>query len=160
MRVKVGSLTPENFLTTPVWQHVIDFGASELIEPAPQPIYTLDLRIIGGVAKRPGGKDIYIAISGLDARRPEKNAHFASFSIWWNSQWFHLARYFDADFEKKSPVAFCRQYNLTVNDIFPINYDFSHFVMDPAAAVAKGQLNSDYNGIRLSRQELAALAVG
>lgn len=74
-----------------------------------------------------------------------------------DSRWFELARYHDADFERRSPAELAKFIGLPVSDIFPIKYDISDVAVgDPA--VLKGTVRAEPEE-RLTQDQIIDLAL-
>jgi hypothetical protein len=53
-----------------------------------------------------------------------------------NSGWFHLARYFDPDWERRGPAALAAALHRSVSDAFPIRYDLTAVAMGVAVSLS------------------------
>lgn len=93
-------------------------------------------------------------ISLLDIHKTEQ---FLDLSIERDGEWFHLARYFDCDYQRRGPEALAAFLNRTTSQVFPISYDLAKWARG-LPIVVKGQIFVA-PAERLTEDELIALAL-
>ena len=78
------------------------------------------------------GVEEWGVLCNLTPSSPRKTAQFLAVWISIDGQWFHLARYFDADYDQRGPQQLADAMGLGVEEVFPISYDVSDVVLgDP-----------------------------
>jgi hypothetical protein len=88
-----------------------------------------DVRLANGVSVR-------ALLGNLDPLHPQLTRQFLSVSFHREGRWFHLARYFDADYRRRGPDALARFLGYHPDEIFPIAYDVRDRVRGEAQALA------------------------
>jgi hypothetical protein len=96
-------------------------------------------------------------VGNVDPNNLESNEHFTTLSIMHHGVWFHLARYFDFDYEKRAPPALARFLGKEVDQVFPITVDLTWLFGSPGAEFVLTLEQEPKR--RLSLAEIAALAV-
>jgi hypothetical protein len=70
---------------------------------------------------------------------------------------FHLARYFDVDFNQSGPQALADFLGLQLDEVFPIFYDISALSLGDRASLV-GTIEKEHRE-KLTREELIALSL-
>jgi hypothetical protein len=155
----VESLTVADFQAYPVWEFLIDDELGEMMmQPVVElPAETLDNRLVGAQVRLASGSQVWALIGNFDARNSRATQHFLTLSIERGGEWFHLARYHDVDFTKRSPEELARFLGLHVDDVFPITVDVRRYVRGDPAALTAAVLKEPRE--RLTDAELTALAL-
>jgi len=82
---------------------------------------------------------------------------FLALSIVHNDKKLPLARYFDPTFARLGPESFAKLLNYSVDDVFPISYDISKYVIAPEE-ITKGKILKEPKQ-RLSKDELMKMVL-
>jgi hypothetical protein len=126
------ALVPGDLQAEPVWEFVTDdelTGDETSVRPVSErPVRSLDGRLIGTQVRLRNGSVRWAMLSNLSPDSPKKSQHFATLSLEKEGRWFHLARYFDADYETRGARQLADFLDLPVDQVFPISYDVSGFV--------------------------------
>ena len=121
------------------------------------PVESLDNSILGTKVRLANGLQVWATIANFDVTNPRATQHFLFLSIERGGEWFHLARYHDVDFTKRSPEELARFLGLHVDDVFPITVDVRRYVRGDPAALTAAVLKEPRE--RLTDAELTALAL-
>jgi hypothetical protein len=96
------ALRPPDLEAEPVWEFVTNDelnGDETRVRPVSErPVRSLDGRLIGIRVRLSNGSSRWAMLSNVSPGNAKKSRHFATLSIDKEGQWFHLARYFDADY--------------------------------------------------------------
>lgn len=126
------ALVPGDLQAEPVWEFVAEdeaTGDETRIRPVSErPVRSLDGRLIGTQVRLRNGSLCWAILSNLSPDSPRKSQHFATLSLEKEGRWFHLARYFDADYETRGARHLADFLDVPVDQVFPISYDVSGFV--------------------------------
>ena len=91
------------------------------------PAADLSGKLVGTKVRLANGSAIWALIGNISPRNKEMTEQYLSLSLERRGQWFHLARYFDPEYERLGPHALSEFLELGVKDIFPIAYDLRPF---------------------------------
>ena len=152
------SLQQRDFQEHPVWQFVNNDGAGEtMVRPIKKlPIKTLDSKLIAADFRLANGQRIFGYLSNV-SQNPKLNEYFLTISVFLDRKTFHLARYFDAEYDKDGPSAIADFFQLPLHDIFPIEYDLTPHCIGENE-ILKGIYPIEPKN-KLSLRELTMLAV-
>jgi hypothetical protein len=150
----------EDLARFPVWEY--DLGSETRpgrdetwIVPVPDlPVASLSNRVIG-VGLRFGGREVVGLLGNIDLDDPLATREFATLSVWRDGAWFHLARYFDIDRERRGPEQFAEFLSLPVGEVFPVRYDLSDIAVGHPEVV-RGRIDAEPE-VRLSSSQRMAL---
>lgn len=159
----VNDLTPDDLARFPVWEY--DNGGESLpgrdetwVVPVPDlPVTSLANRVVG-VSVMHGGRKWIGMLGNLELNDPRSTREFATLSVWCDGSWFHIARYFDIDRERRGPEQLAEGLGLPVSEVFPLRYDLAG-VAKGHADVVRGQIDAE-PAVRLSDAERMALIFG
>ncbi len=121
------------------------------------PVESLANRVLGAKIQLANGTKIWAILSNVSLRNPRSTGHFLTLSIEKHGVWFHLARYFDVDYDERGPAQLAAFLGLPIESVFPLKYDLSHLVA-PEAGVAIGFVQQIPEN-KLSEDELVALSL-
>jgi hypothetical protein len=154
------TLSVEDFQAFPVWRFTNNdevHGDETFVRPLKRlPVTNLGGKIVGVQVTLANGRSVWAVIGNVDPANPRLTSHMLSVSLERDGRWFHLARYFDFDFEQRSPHKAAEFLGLSVDEAFPITYDIQKLVKGDAAALA-GQIPREPIE-RLPLEELMALS--
>ena len=161
----VDQLTADDLLAFPVWEYVNDDSLRHgdqdetWVRPVSGlPIDTAENRVIGTRVRLANGSSQVALLGNVDLASREKTTHFLVISfLGANGLGFDLARYHDVDASRRSPEALAEFLKLRVEDVFPIEYDFSELVLADGQ-VARGLIDARPS-VTLTRKQLIALAL-
>ena len=159
----VTALTPDDLSRFPVWEY--DNGGEPLpgrdetwVVPVPQlPVTSLSNRVVG-VSFRSGCRKWAGRLGNVELNDPRSTREFAVISVWRDGTWFHLARYFDVDFERRGPEHLAEHLGLPVGEVFPLQYDLAG-VAAGHPEVVEGRIEAE-PAERLTDAERMALIFG
>jgi hypothetical protein len=159
----VTDLTADDLACFPVWEY--DTGAESLpgrdeswvVPVLDLPVDSLSNRVVG-VSLRLGGHEWVGLLGNIDLDDPKATREFAALSVWRNGSWFHLARYFDIDRERRGPIQLAEHLGLPVGEVFPVWYDLSG-VAEGHPDVVRGRIDAE-PAARLTEAERMALLFG
>jgi hypothetical protein len=152
----VEKLSVDDLSAHPVWEYVAAGDTS--VRPVDNlPIDSLRNRVVGTRVRLANATKLWAILSGISFKNRRFTANFLTLSIENDGKWFHLARYFDIDFDKRDPKHLAEFLGLPLSGVFPIEYDISELVStDPD--LAKGHVPLEPQE-RLSEDELIDLAL-
>ncbi len=75
------------------------------------------------------GNCIWTILSNVNLDIPDYNVHMLSVRLDCSGKWFDLGRYFDSDYEDRTPNHFSDLIGLSLDAILPISYDLSPFAI-------------------------------
>lgn len=128
----VQELVPEDFYEYPVWGYVEnepDVPDTAVAAIDTLPIYDLRGKLIGTKIKLHNGSTHWVILSNISLHNPRVTKHFIAVSIERNGKWFNLARYHDADYSQRGPEQLAHFLELSISDIFPMQYDVRGLVV-------------------------------
>jgi len=133
----VGQLDVADLTKYPVWEYTNTEEVDELqVKPVVDlPVGTLRNRVVGTQVRLHNGSERWAVLSNVSLRDPRRTRHFLVLSLERNRQWFHLARYFDADYEAAGPAQLAAFLGLPIDDVFPMTYDLSGVAVGAGEAV-------------------------
>jgi len=155
----IESLTIADLKAAPVWQYANRDGVGEtVVRPISRvPVKNMTGKLVGTQVRLANGTQAWALVGNVDSRKPRLTKHFLTLSIERDGRWFSLARYHDFDYSDRGPNALSRFLGVTVEEIFPIDFDIQQYVEgDPAALKGQIQVEPDE---KLSRAEIIAMAV-
>jgi len=163
-----GIIKPANELTVaeiqahPVWEYNLSHEDELPDETYVQPIYLppvehLAHRLIGTQVTLANGERAWSIIGNVDVENAEVTEQFLTISVDRGGKWFFLARYFDVDYAECGPHALAGFLGLSIEEVFPISYDLSQYVMADAS-ILKGKVLEEPR-VRLSSDQIISLAV-
>ncbi len=143
----------------PVWQYTNREGGDEtLVRPVTRvPVASLNGRVVGTQVVLASGQRVWALIGNVDPTSPRMTEHFLTLSVERDARWFTLARYHDPDRDENGPHALARYLGLSINEVFPINYDIRQYFRGEAAALS-GCIQEEPRE-RPSRTEIIGMAV-
>ena len=155
----VESLRASDLEKFPVWRYTNRDLSNELsVRPLKRlPVSSLTGNIVGVRVKLANGQLRWALIGNVDETNARMTEHLLTLSLEQDGKWLSLARYHDFDYQNRGPDALARSLGLTVDQVFPIEYDLRPYASGDEAAL---------NGIiprepreRLTRAEIIAMAV-
>jgi hypothetical protein len=126
----VANLTPGDLVRFPVWEYDNDNetlpGRDEtwVVPVTNLPVSSLSGRVVG-VSLGLGGRNEVGLLGNIAVANARATREFATLSVYHKGSWFHLARYFDYDWDRRGPTQLAEFLGLTVAEVFPIWYDLS-----------------------------------
>jgi hypothetical protein len=137
----------------PVWEFANDdsTGETRVFSVTAIPVSNLSGRIVGTKVQLANRQDVWALIGNVSAQKPHKTSHFLTLTVWRDNKRFHLARYFDFDYQERGPAALADFLGLRVDDVFPIAYDMREFVRGDPSSLA-GEISEEPKK-RLTRDE-------
>lgn len=144
----------------PVWEFATDME-EELpdetwMRPLKKlPVENLENRLIGVLVELNNGSKRWAMLGNLSLNDPEQTEQFLCLAIYLDQGVFHLACYFDSDYERRSPRILAEALGLTLEETFPIKYDISKYVVGDERVI-KGEIHAEPKR-KLSDDERMAL---
>jgi hypothetical protein len=158
MRKPVASLAETDLAQSPVWEYFEDEKGKVVAQPVSViPVDSLQSRVVACKVRFRNGQEHWATISNIDLQNQRATSQFLLLSVVEEGQWFHLARYFDADYDERGPAGLARFLKLPVQEVFPISYDFGGLVA--CASIRTSGLIREEPDERLSRAELIRLSI-
>jgi len=157
---KVEALTIADLKRFPVWQYTNDdekFGEMGVRPIKKIPVRNLNGCIVGTQVRLANGVAVWAMIGNLDSADSRSTQHFLTLSICRDGRWFHMARYFDFDFEERGPQVLADFLGLEIEDVFPISYDIRRYCTGESSALVASIEKEPRE--RLTRAQLIALSV-
>lgn len=136
MKSDIDDLSVEDLNDFPVWRVKSNSrtGDSELVPVRRLPCKNLDRCIVGVQVMLADGSTTYGILGNVHTNDRERTEVFVTIAIEKNGEWFHLARYFDCDFNNSGPSELGKFLGKKLTEIFPIRYDLQVFSKgDPSA---------------------------
>jgi hypothetical protein len=125
----VEQVTVTDLRKYPVWEFILDreeeLGETHVRPVMELPVDTLGNRIVGTEIRLNNGIERWAILGNIWLRRARHTSHFLCLSVERYGQWFHLARYFDADYEQRGPKQLAAFLGLRIDEVFPITYDLT-----------------------------------
>jgi hypothetical protein len=125
----VEQVTVADLSKYPVWEFVLDqedkLGETHVRPVTSLPVRTLGNRVVGTRVRLHNGSERWAILGNVSLRSARHTNHFLGLSIEEHGQWFHLARYFDADYEQRGPGQLAAFLGLGIDEVFPITYDLT-----------------------------------
>jgi len=153
-------LTREDVQKHPVWEFIADeaHAPDSTVRPVDElPVDDLSGKLVGTTIKLQNGSKHWAILGNISLRNPRATKHFLTVSIEKDGRWFELARYHDADFEKRSPAQLANFLALPITEVFPMEYDLSK-VVEGKHSVVKGSIPETPDE-RLTEDQLIELAL-
>jgi hypothetical protein len=160
----VAALTAKDLARYPVWEYDIGHetlpGRDEtwVVPVKSLPVTDLSNRVVSSSLRFRNGQILPGLLGCVSLQDALSTQQFLVLSIWHDSGWFHLARYFDYDFVERSPAALAGLLALPLEKVFPIAYNISGWARG-LAEVVRGEVLAEPE-IRLSDQERMDLIFG
>jgi hypothetical protein len=118
------------------------------------PVATLSNRVVG-VTLRFAKREWTCLLGNIDLKHPESTREFATLSIWRDEGWFHLARYFDFDWDECGSDRLAASLGLPTAEVFPIRYDLSGLAVGHPEVI-EGRIDAEPE-VRLTKNQRMAL---
>lgn len=159
MRKQPERLEVADFSAHPVWMFAgSDAQGETLMRPVGRlPVKNLNGKVVGTQVRLANGSSVWAILQNMNPDRPRMMEHYLSLSVLNNGRWFHLARYFDHDYEERGPAALAGLLGLSVDQVFPIAFDVRKYVNAQPAALA-GFIHKEPRE-KLTMDEIIAMAV-
>ena len=122
------------------------------------PVHTLVNRIAVTRLTLANGTQIPGMLGNVDLAVARRHREFVGVSVCKDDHWFHLARYFDVDYDEAGPSALAEFLGLSVTDVFPLRYDISAITVG-LPEVMRGSIPAEPLA-RLTREERFDLIFG
>ena len=152
---EIESLSETDFIDHPVWRFS---GGDTKVSPLKKlPCSNLNGKIVGTYVELSNGDRFPALLGNIELDNPAMTEQFLTLSILKNGKWFHLARYHDLDYETRGPSALEEFLELSTEEVFPIKYDISLFVVADKSC-STGSIGRDPRQ-RLSMEDLMLLVV-
>lgn len=153
----IDALQIADLMSYPVWEftNTEEVDETYVVPVTPIPVADLDNRILGCQIVLANGQQVWARIGNFHPSDMRSTQQFMSLSVERNGSWFPLARYFDVDYARGGPQELATFLGLTVDEVFPISYDFRQYVIGDPAVLA-GQVPKEPN-VKLSRDERMSL---
>ncbi|MHB1457633.1 MAG: hypothetical protein ACYC0V_12035 [Armatimonadota bacterium] len=94
-------------------------------------------------------------MDNIDLDSIEKTEVFIGVSIAKDGEWFHLARYFDVEYDRYGPERLAEFLGLSIDEVFPVSYDIGSLAVG-AERVLKRSIPAKPER-RLTEEEIMAL---
>ncbi len=104
----IDSLLVPDLQIHPVWEFSDDEEAGDetLVRPVELlPVQSLAGRLVGTNVRLSNGATAWALIGNIDLADPRCAEHFLTLRIERDGAWFDMARYFDPDYNERSPAA-------------------------------------------------------
>lgn len=137
----ISAVTENEFRRNPVWEFIEEITSEGMDESwafamSDRPVTNLAGRVVASEVTLANGSAAFAVFSNIDCQSAEKTSVFLSASFLKDGEVFHLARYFDCDFDDKAGATGLASFlGLRVADIFPIKYDLTHLVQGNGQAL-------------------------
>jgi len=158
---EVGELCLADMATSSVWEFILGdevrLGETHVAPVLDIPVDSLENRVIGTTVALSNGATLWGLLGNVDVHNVRRTRHFLTLSIRTDTRWFHLARYHDADYERRGPKQFASFLGLAVDQVFPIRYDISSYVLGSDECI-RGCIQASPSET-LSEEELMKLAM-
>ncbi len=143
----------------PVWQYINNDTIGETsVKPVKKiPVKSTDGKIFGVKVNLANGRVIWATLCNVVAGNSRLTDHFLLISLEYNDEWFTLARYYDFDYEQNGPKALADFLKMEVDEVFPISYDITPYVIGEKSALL-GIILKDPKE-KLTKPEIIALSI-
>lgn len=137
----ISAVTENEFRHNPVWEFIEEITSEAMDESwafamPDRPVTNLAGRVVASEVTLANGSTAFAVFGNIDCLNAEKTSVFLNISFMKNGLVFHLAWYFDCDFnDKAGATALASFLGLQVADIFPIKYDLTHLVQGNSQAL-------------------------
>ncbi len=158
------TITPTDLLRHPVWEFANDSEHANDDETFLRPCHDLPIddfgnRIVGTIATLANGDRVPIILQNVDLQSPFKTEHLVSITMFnKKGKAFPLARYHDIALDAYGPEQLAAFMRLSVDEIFPIEYDISELAIGDRDCVCR--VVPLVPRRRLSRSEIIDLIIG
>ncbi len=156
----IEKLTIKDLKSCAVWEFLPESPSRDetWVRPVESlPVADLGGKVVGTQVQLNDGTETWAQLGNVDVDGPKRTALFLTVAIKVTGGWFHLARYFDFDFDDRGPSQLATALDKDVDDIFPINYDIRNAAIGELGSVC-GTIRKSPK-FRLSQQEIMAMAV-
>jgi len=128
-KASVDEITVDELIVSPVWRVTTNpkSGDVELISKGKGPFKDLRRCIVGVEVTLADGSRIWSIIGNVKSTNLRLTEQFLTISVNRNGEWFHLARYFDFDYNKRNPQKLCKFLSKKADEVFPIQYDLREY---------------------------------
>ena len=142
----------------PIWRYREDADGNAVASPVlHMPVSDLGSCLIGARSELAGGACVWVMLGNVTLNNPVRTEQFLGARFERDGEWFELARYFDADYEDRGPVQLSQFLGLSLDEIFPVRYDLSRFVVGHPSVV-RGVIEKEPQ-VRLSQDEIIRLCI-
>jgi hypothetical protein len=140
-RKTIEQLRPADFEQWPVWTFEGSGNEDILLRPVTKtPVTDLGGSIVGVSVKLAKGSKAFATFGKVYPDDPRATRHLLTVSVAMPSgKWFNLARYFDPTVHLFGPKQLAEALGLSVDDVFPIEYDLRSYVVGKEEAL-KGSI--------------------
>jgi hypothetical protein len=130
-RKTIEQLRPADFEQWPVWTFEGSGNEDILLRPVTKtPVTDLGGSIVGTFVKLANGSNVFATFGNVYPEDPRATRHLITPSFAMpNGKWFNLARYFEPTVRLFGPKNLAEALGLTVEEVFPIEYDLRPFVV-------------------------------
>jgi hypothetical protein len=155
-------LSPADFTERCVWEFA-DNMETELPDEtymrpvAELPVTSLAGRVVGAQLTLANGQQVFGVLGNIDLADPVSTEHFLTVTVFHRGGRFDLARYHDADYERRDEVALAAFLGLPVDSVFPIRYDITGVAAGNSDCLRRSIPAAPMS--RLSKEELIGLAL-
>lgn len=128
------------------------------VYPVNLPVDDLTNRVVVLDVTLANGTQVVGMLGNIELDNVQSTEQFITLSVYSQDRWFHLARYFDSDYDVNGPHALARFLNLPINAVFPIRYDLTGIVNGNSALI-QHEIPAEPTNI-LTEDERDALILG
>jgi hypothetical protein len=108
-----------------------------LVHPVKRlPVKSLAGKLVATQVVLANGKSVWGLIGNVDPENAQSTEHFLTLSLLKDNKWFILSRYHDFDYRENGPESLALFLGLPVNEVFPIAYDISRYVVGDSAVLS------------------------
>ena len=155
-------LSPPDFTEHCVWEFADDMEGElpdeTYMRPvAESPVTSLAGRVVGAQLTLANGQRVFGVLGNIDLADPASTEHFLTVTVFHRGERFDLARYHDADYERRNAGALAAFLVLPVGSVFPIRYDITGVAVGESDCLRRSIPASPVS--RLSKEDLIGLAL-
>lgn len=155
----VEQLAIDDLKRSPVWRFAKSTGPNIRVTPVSRlPVASLAGHIVGAQLTLANGDRPWCTLANVNVNNAAFNQQFLTLSVERDGTWFHLARYFDYDFEERGPGPLAHFLGRQVDDVFPVRYDLRPYARGASEALV-GEITAEPL-TRLTRDERMSLSLG
>lgn len=132
----VDRLTINDLKRHPIWEFDLDSendperDETWVAPVAYLPVSNLDNRVVGTQVILADASVHWALLGNVNLSSRESTEQFLSITVFNESRRFHLARYFDVDFETRGAVQLAQFLGRSIESIFPIRWDLAKIAAD------------------------------
>ncbi len=157
----ISKLTIEDCIDFPIWEFTnqddVDDDETWVMPVRKLPVTSLSNRLVVTKVCLNNGDKIWCVLSNVTLNSLVHTKHFITIWVFYQNNWFELARYHDVDYGRRGPDALASFMGLSVDEVFPISYNISNLAVG-IPDVVRGIIPVDVPG-KLSDSELIDMAV-